>query len=138
MILNNFFLTKKKKQRHTNIYNKQFIACSRASETERDCKDNDEMEPLEEEKEEEEEEEEEEAFIYLFIYLFTCLVIRFSVNSVKTVVSITTEKVSYRLMQIHISFNSVRSVISTVTEKVFGIILKPVFLKFRENRNSHP
>ena len=29
----------------------QFIACFRSSETERDCKDNDEMEPLEEEEE---------------------------------------------------------------------------------------
>ena len=38
----------------------QFIACFRSSETERDCKDNDEMEPLEEEEEEEEEEEGEE------------------------------------------------------------------------------
>ena len=43
---------KKKKQRHQNIYKKQFIACFRSSETERDCKDNDEMEPLEEEEEE--------------------------------------------------------------------------------------
>ena len=51
---------KKKKQRHQNIYKKQFIACFRSSETERDCKDNDEMEPLEEEEEEEEEEEGEE------------------------------------------------------------------------------
>ena len=54
---------KKKKQRHQNIYKKQFIACFRSSETERDCKDNDEMEPLEEEDEGEEEEnvdEEEE------------------------------------------------------------------------------
>ena len=56
-------LKKKKKQRHQNIYKKQFIACFRSSETERDCKDNDEMEPLEEEEEGEEEEnvdEEEE------------------------------------------------------------------------------
>ena len=54
---------KKKKQRHQNIYKKQFIACFRSSETERDCKDNDEMESLEEEEEGEEEEnvdEEEE------------------------------------------------------------------------------
>ena len=51
---------KKKKQRHQNIYKKQFIACFRSSETERDCKDNDEMEPLEEEEEEEEEGEEQE------------------------------------------------------------------------------
>ena len=51
---------KKKKQRHQNIYKKQFIACYRSSETERDCKDNDEMEPLEEEEEEEEEGEEQE------------------------------------------------------------------------------
>ena len=56
-------LKKKKIQRHQNIYKKQFIACFRSSETERDCKDNDEMEPLEEEEEGEEEEnldEEEE------------------------------------------------------------------------------
>ena len=51
---------KKKKQRHQNIYKKQFIACFRSSETERDCKDNDEMEPLAEEEEEEEEGEEQE------------------------------------------------------------------------------
>ena len=38
----------------------QFIACFRSSETERDCKDNDEMEPLEEEEDEEGEEEEEQ------------------------------------------------------------------------------
>ena len=54
MILNKL-KKKKKKQRHQNIYKKQFIACFRSSETERDCKDNDEMEPLEEEEEEEEE-----------------------------------------------------------------------------------
>ena len=48
---------KKKKQRHQNIYKKQFIACFRSSETERYCKDNDGMEPLEEEEEGEEEEE---------------------------------------------------------------------------------
>ena len=59
MILNKF-KKKKKKQRHQNIYKKQFIACFRSSETERDCKDNDEMEPLEEEEEEEEEEVEEQ------------------------------------------------------------------------------
>ena len=53
-------LKKKKKQRHQNIYKKQFIACFRSSETERDCKDNDEMEPLEEEEEEEEEKGEEQ------------------------------------------------------------------------------
>ena len=51
---------KKKKQRHQNIYKKQFIACFRSSETERDCKDNDEMEPLEEEEEEEQENVDEE------------------------------------------------------------------------------
>ena len=51
-------LKKKKIQRHQNIYKKQFIACFRSSETERDCKD-DEMEPLEEEEEGEEQEEEE-------------------------------------------------------------------------------
>ena len=50
MILNKL-KKKKKKQRHQNIYKKQFIACFRSSETERDCKDNDEMEPLEEEEE---------------------------------------------------------------------------------------
>ena len=62
MILNKF-KKKKEKQRHQNIYKKQLIACFRSSETERDCKDNDEMEPLEEEEEGEEEEnvdEEEE------------------------------------------------------------------------------
>ena len=52
-------ILKKKKQRQ-NIYKKQFIAWFRSSETERDCKDNDEMEPLEEEEEEEEEVEEQE------------------------------------------------------------------------------
>ena len=51
---------KKKKQRHQNIYKKkQFIACFRSSETERDCKDTDEMEPLEENVDEEEEQESE-------------------------------------------------------------------------------
>ena len=59
MILNKF--KKKKKQRHQNIYKKkQFIACFRSSETERDCKDNDEMESLEEEEEEQEQVEEQE------------------------------------------------------------------------------
>ena len=62
MILNKF----KKKRRNNDIrisIKKQFIACFRSSETERDCKDNDEMEPLEEEEEGEKEEnvdEEEE------------------------------------------------------------------------------
>ena len=40
-----------------SIKNSLIIACFRSSETERDCKDNDEMEPLEEEEEGEEEEE---------------------------------------------------------------------------------
>ena len=58
MILNK--LKKRKKKQRQNIYKKQFIAWFRSSETERDCKDNDEMEPLEEEEEEEEEEVEEQ------------------------------------------------------------------------------
>ena len=58
MMLNK--LKKKKKKQRQNIYKKQFIAWFRSSETERDCKDNDEMEPLEEEEEEEEEVEEQE------------------------------------------------------------------------------
>ena len=41
----------KQKRRNNDIrisQKKQFIACFRSSETERDCKDNDEMDPLEE------------------------------------------------------------------------------------------
>ena len=49
-----------KKRRNNDIKKKKknslIIACFRSSETERDCKDNDEMEPLEEEEEGEEEE----------------------------------------------------------------------------------
>ena len=52
---------------------KQFIACFRSSETDRDCKDNDEMEPLEEKEEEEEEEEEEsEAWTQGFMETRSC------------------------------------------------------------------
>ena len=56
----------------------------------------------------------------VYIYLFTCLVIHFSTNSVKTVVSITTGKVSDCLIQVHVSINSVKFVISTLNEKDFG------------------
>ena len=44
----------------------------------------------------------------------------FSANSVKTVVSITTGKVSDCLIRVHVSVNSVKSVISTLIEKDFG------------------
>ena len=55
MILNKF-KKKKKEQGHQNTYKNSFIAYFRSSETERDCKDNNEMEPLEQEEGDEEEE----------------------------------------------------------------------------------
>ena len=53
-------LQKKKEQGHQNTYKNSFIAYFRSSETGRDCKDNNEMEPLEQEKGDEEEEHGEE------------------------------------------------------------------------------
>ena len=51
---------KKKEQGHQNTYKNSFIAYFRSSETGRDCKDNNEMEPLEQEEGDEEEEHGEE------------------------------------------------------------------------------
>ena len=51
---------KKKEQGHQNTYKNSFIAYFRSSETERDCKDNNEMEPLEQVQGDEEEEHVEE------------------------------------------------------------------------------
>ena len=53
-------LKKKKEQGHQNTYKNSFIAYFRSSETGRDCKDNNEMEPLEQEEGDEEEEHGEE------------------------------------------------------------------------------
>ena len=53
-------MTRCEKGTTTEYLWKQFIAWFRSSETERDCKDNDEIEPLEEEEEEQEQVEEQE------------------------------------------------------------------------------